>query len=202
MDKHPPSIRRAGKAELLLLLLVFAAPILGAWIIYTYTDIGKGDNNNYGELIDPPLMVQDASLFSIKDNVIVGSLVGKWSLIYVLPGNCDQSCIKNSDMLQRLKSSLSKNSGRLQLVFFKNGGLDGLPLSVLSTPTNRKDLFVLPLEGMFESLGDDYKSQILQESEFLLADPKGRLMMSYKKGSEGAGIINDIKRLLRFSWVG
>jgi cytochrome oxidase Cu insertion factor (SCO1/SenC/PrrC family) len=51
-------------------------------------------------------------------------------------------------------------------------------------------------------LGDDYKSQILQESEFLLADPKGRLMMSYKKGSEGAGIINDIKRLLRFSWVG
>ena len=202
MDKQSPSVRRGGRAELLLLLLVFAAPILGAWIIYTYTDIGKEDNNSYGELIEPPFKAQDAPLLSMTDGVIAGSLQGKWSLIYVLPDNCDEDCKKNIDMLQRLKSSLAKNSGRLQLVVIKNGGLDGLRHSELSELVNWDNVYVSPLERMFNSSGGQDRLLNLQDSEFLLADPRGNLVMRYKKGSEGAGILNDIKRLLRYSRVG
>ncbi len=202
MSEEQKSSKRVGRIELLVLVLVFISPILGAWIIYIYTDIGRGDSINHGNLLDPPVRLQDVSLHSPAGGSEAGNLLGKWSLIYILPDACEATCRQDIQMLQKLKLSLAQNSHRLQLVVANNSDLGAVGESGLATQVDWGEVLAMSIKDDFIVTADKTQLPDIFEREYLLVDPAGNLMMRYNRDSEGAGILQDIKRLLRYSRIG
>jgi hypothetical protein len=202
MDKEIQLKKKNGRTELLLLIIIFAAPVLGAWLIFNYTNIGKGDSSSYGSLVEPPVAISEMALYSLTNGAIAGELHGKWSLIFILPAKCVQDCQQKINMLKLLKSSLVQNSDRLQLIVAHTAPADNFDGAGVPTDFNWGNVLVLSFKKFYglASKGDDsFKSKI---GEFLLVDPAGNIMMRYNAGSEGSGILQDIKRLLRYSRAG
>lgn len=202
MDKDTQLKKKNGRTELLLLIMLFAAPVVGAWLIFNYTNIGKGDSNSYGELVEPPVGISEMALYSLTSGAIEGELHGKWSLIYILPTKCEQSCQQKISMLKQLKSSLVQNSDRLQLIVAHTAQADKFDGAGVPPDFNWGNVLVLSFMKFYDlaSKGGDFLKPDI--GEFLLVDPAGNIMMRYNAGSEGSGILQDIKRLLRYSRAG
>jgi hypothetical protein len=100
-------------------------------------------------------------------------------------------------MLRNLRLALGSNSDRLQIVvaaeqpYLSGADLDG---AYVIDPADIR----AAEEG--KAVDADYISGLGQG--FYLVDPAGNLMMRYFVDSEGAGILQDLKRLLRYSRIG
>jgi len=202
MDKDTQLKKKNGRTELLLLIMLFAAPVIGAWLIFNYTNIGKGDSNSYGELVEPPVAIPKTALYSLTNGAIEGELHGKWSLIYILPTKCEQACQQKISMLKQLKSSLVQNSDRLQLIVAHNAPAEKFDGAGMPPDFNWGNVLVLSFMRFYDlaSKGNGFLKP--DAGEFLLVDPAGNIMMRYTVDSEGSGILQDIKRLLRYSRAG
>ncbi len=202
MDKDTQLKKKNGRTELLLLIMLFAAPVVGAWLIFNYTNIGKGDSNSYGELVEPPVAIPKIALYSLTKGAIEGELHGKWSLIYILPTKCEQACQQKITMLKQLKSSLVQNSDRLQLIVAYTTSADTFDGAGVPPDFNWGNVLILSYAKFYglASKRDDFLKPDI--GEFLLVDPAGNLMMRYNADSEGSGVLQDIKKLLRYSRAG
>lgn len=189
--------KTSGRPRLMLLALavVFAAPFAGAWLIYHFTDIGQGSaDNSYGELIQPPVKVQDQAL---KDPGGGGepTLHGKWSLVYFMPSDCDRACAGRLAAMREVRAMLVRDAARLQLVAATaTAGGESLPAGIPAAVHQG----ILLLEGFDRAA---YPGAAADGSLFLI-DPLGNLMMKYPPGSTSEGIVDDLKRLLRYSRIG
>lgn len=199
MNEETQLIKKNGRTELLLLIVLFAAPVVGAWLIYNYTDIGKGESNSYGDLIEPAVAISQTALYAPANGAIAGELHGKWSLIYILPTKCEQACQQKINMLKHLKSSLVKNSDRLQLIVAYTTPADEFDGAGVPFDFNWGNILVLSFIEFFSFTSNGGGFMKPEIGEFMLVDPAGNFMMRYTANSEGSGIIQDIKRLLRYS---
>ncbi|NNE37937.1 MAG: hypothetical protein HKN08_06490 [Gammaproteobacteria bacterium] len=201
MSEEQTKSKRTSRIELMILILVFMAPIFGAWIIYAYTDIGRGENINHGELLEPPVMLQDVSLDYYSNASNAGNLLGKWSLIYIMPGVCEGPCEEQIEMQRKLKLSLANNSHRLQLIIAHSGKPGSESGPGLTSQISWGDIPAMSVTEDFKVAVAGTSLPGYVESDMLLMDPAGNLMMRYNKDSDGAGILQDIKRLLRYSII-
>ncbi len=202
MDEKQTGSKKIGRIELVLLVLVFMSPIIGAWFIYAYTEFGKTDSASYGVLLEPPVPLQDVSLSSPAGDKNAGSLTGKWSLVYILAGPCERACLDKVDMLIKLKQSLAQNSHRLQLIVAYEGSPDTVAGSDNVYEVSWDVVLVMPTISDFKSSREDVEMPGLIEGGLLLIDPAGNLVMRYNKDSDGAGILQDIKKLFHYSGAG
>lgn len=188
---------KTGRPRLVLLamVVVFAAPFAGAWLIYNFTDIGRDSaSNSYGELVQPPVKVRDQAL---KDpgGGVDQPLHGKWSLVYFMPPDCGRGCAGRLAAMREVRAMLVRDAARLQLVAATAPGRDvSLPATVAAAV--RKG--ILLLDGFDPAA---YPAAAADGSLFLI-DPLGNLMMRYPPGSTSEGIAGDLKRLLRYSRIG
>ena len=187
---------KPGRPRLVLLALVvvFAAPFVGAWLVYNFTGIGRDEApGSYGQLLVPPVPVADRPL---HDPAGVGDqrLHGKWSLVTFLPANCGRPCTETLATLRQVRVALGGDAARLQLVAVTGSGElpSGIPERL------RRSLLLL------DEIAADELRQAGQAGEggLLLIDPLGNLMMRYPPASAGEGILGDLKRLLRYSRIG
>lgn len=93
---------------LLLLVLVFGLPLLGAHLLYAYRDKISFKTIEAGKLLSPPI---DTKALPIFDH----SFLGKWQLIYVSPTPCDANCQKVISGLNQIHLALGKEKNRVIL---------------------------------------------------------------------------------------
>lgn len=202
MDEDRPLKKRGNRTELMLLVLVFVVPILGAWLVYNFTDIGRnGGMVNHGTLIEPPAVIPDMTL----EGGSPGSsqpLHGRWSLVYIVTGQCDRDCRDSLDMLTNLRLAMASKAERVQIVLVE-AGVDlpeKMPAGVEWDKIHRvsgKDAEIIRVQAM-----DSMPGGSLTGREIFLIDPIGNLMMRYADSSQGSGLLEDLKRLLRYSRIG
>ena len=96
MTTPPESSRRSSRAQLWMLVAVFFAPLLDAFILYYGARrlAARRRQTNHGELIDPPARCCRAvQLTSEADAALAPDFLrGKWSLVYIGDGTCDARC--------------------------------------------------------------------------------------------------------------
>lgn len=188
------------KSTLILLFLVFAAPLIAAWIIYTFTDFGSdGINNSHGRLILPPGQVSNLEAVDPATDTDY-PLHGKWNLVYLVSGVCDSECTRVLDIMQNTRAALGNDSYRLQLVLAVT---ENTMNNALGSRLSEMRIRVLEKTGITESLNNNNTGpQTLREDNLYLIDPLGNLMMHYTPDSTLPGIIKDLKRLLHNSRIG
>lgn len=190
------SINR-GRRQLLLLAAVFLGPLFAAFLFY-YGEFGwqpAGSTEN-GQLIVPPPVLPDVPL---RPNSGEESprLRGKWSLIMLGDGHCDEVCQTVLHETRQVRLALNKDRDRVQRVFYTTDGI----LDREFIETEHPGLVVIDENAPIASVLLE-AIDAREPGDVFLVDPIGNLIMRFPRETGMGGIHSDLKQLLKLSRIG
>lgn len=179
------------RAKLVLLVLLFLAPIIASGLVYRFGHVEP--TANYGELIPPApmpgtiLVRPDGSVFAFPQ------VSGKWVLLANDTGSCPAACQSKLVTLRQVRLALGRNASRVERVFLVDESrlapdlAEAFPgMQVASRPLGMT---------MPAGPGND-------RAHIYLIDPNGNVMMRWPAAPDGRRMIRDLERLLRASQIG
>jgi len=195
--------RREGRLLVVLALLFFAPLGLAFYLYYGHGTWRPGGRVNAGELVQParPLPSLVLPLLGSGDTD-PNFLKGKWTLMYVGFGSCNEDCRTRLYDTRQVRLALDRDMNRVQRVFI--AGSDCCDAQFLHEQhpdliTIRASEATAPLLALLPGQGS---VNATHASYVYLIDPLGNLMMSYAADAKAKGMLEDMKRLLRLSSIG
>lgn len=189
--------QKNSRRPFFITLAFFFAPLAVSFLIYYGTNWRPAGDTSHGDLITPARPLSQATL-PMPDGKTTAAdfLKGKWSMVYVGGGSCADECRRALTDMRQVRLALNEEMPRVQRVFLYNGtccdeqyfGVEqlGLIRAALDTPEGATLLALFP-----DGAGRTY-----------LVDPLGNLMMSYEPGAPAKGMLEDLKKLLKYSHIG
>lgn len=177
---------RKGRRTLVLIALVFAAPILiaGALALSGWMPEGR---RNYGELVDPPVRLELPATLADGDDFPWATPQWHWTLVVRIPEVCDGACRERLDQIGNLRISLGRHAEKLRIAVDRPVHADG----VLGQASGVYVLADLPL-SMAERLRPARGDLTLA-----LVDPAGYLMLRYPEQADLKRVRKDLGKLIR-----
>jgi hypothetical protein len=179
-----------SKRILLILLLLFFAPLTLSFWMYYGAHWRPPGQTNHGTLIEPlrPLPASGPAVI----------LKGKWSLVYIGPGDCDDACHFGLYFMRQTQLGLGRLIPRVQRVFlvserccdraFLEREHAGLITLNSQSATGAALLAQFPSDARATTL--------------FIVDPRGNLMMRYDVHADPKGLHEDLEKLLALSHIG
>ncbi len=178
---------------LLILMGLFFGPLAASFVLYYGLHWRPAGQTNHGELIQPPRPL------SLRGQAAV--LGGKWSLVYVGAGTCDEDCRSTLHYIRQTWLGLAQLMPRVQQVFLVTADCcDDAWLE-----SEHPQLIAINLGRP----GDPDAAAVLAQfpperrrAGIFVVDPKGNLMMRYDAHAEPRGLHQDLEKLLKLSHIG
>ena len=189
---------RQARLKLLLIAVLFFAPVVGAFVLYFYLPeyIPQG-RVNYGTLVSPARAVPALALADPDGAPMPGVLTGKWTLLYLGGAECGASCQAQLAVERQVRLALNQNRGRVQRVYLAPTAAAAVQARQ-ALAAGHPDLLILsevePRAAAFFQPADP--------DALYLVDPLGNWLMTYGGAVEHKGLHRDLKKLLRVSRVG
>lgn len=194
----PPETVRGNRVKLLLLLGVFAAPLIVGTLLYFFWT--PSSTRNYGELLDPPPNIHGVTASQFLPGKGLTSLAfkaayhGKWVML-VSGDACSNAvqgvCVERIEMSRKLKTLLGKHQARLHRVAHFNAA----PL-VAALPDNDQLVFTVEPET------PSALKALLRDGHFFIVDPFGHVILKYPPNAEYKRVLKDLDRLMKYSPIG
>ncbi len=191
--KENPGTRRPRRWKLSL-TLVLGLPLglmLLAWLMYK-TGLGVPQlRHNHGILLSPPF--QAAPALPLYEQ--------GWTLLLPAPGVCAEDCRQRLYRTRQVHVALGREAWRLQRLHW----------ATTNAPTREESEFLrrehpgirvhhqVPAPEWSAQVGRDPGVTGRWDDYFYLVDPRGFLVMAYKNTDSGAGLLEDLRFLLRIS---
>ncbi|MFT5608410.1 MAG: hypothetical protein ACI9LY_002878 [Arenicella sp.] len=187
-----------NRVQLILILVVFAAPIAGAFLYKS------SDFTNYGDLYTPARTVDNLFMQGADSTVQMDSLRRQWVFLVTADSDCSKACEDNILKMRQLRFMQNNNMTRIRALFLHTGLTREMAANLAAKYS--------PIEA-FSAAADDYRDWIkvlqlpdapveAQLNRFYIIDPTGNLMMSYPASADPNIMKKDIKRLLKASQIG
>jgi hypothetical protein len=177
-----------SRTQIWILVALFFAPLALAFLLY----YGGGGwrppgSTNKGELISPPRPLPGVSGWH-----------GKWTLVYVGDGRCDERCRAALLLTRQTRLALNADMTRVHRVFFATGNCCDLTYLQAEHP----DLVIM-------RAGDAVAPELLAafpevgSGSIYIVDPLGNLMMRHAPSAGlSKDLLEDLRKLLRLSHIG
>ena len=195
---------KKNKIIIIVIVLVFIAPSILSWYVFNHTDfLETRGTSNYGQIITPPIQLENLSLIDPLNTRRTDRLYGKWSMIYVAE-LCDDICMQNVYRMRQIHMGMGKHSLRVQKVLFLiDQDLDELS-SLLANYKGQQVINIneIDTEVLLEKFRIEGVKDLSRSQRIYISDPLGNLMMSYPPDINPKGILKDLKKLLRTSRIG
>ena len=200
---------RRQRRILIGLALMFFAPLGLSFYLYYGKSWRPGGRVNAGELIAParplpslalPLTGTATSASTRTGETNPQFLKGKWTLLYVQHGRCDDECRRHLYDTRQVRLALDREMNRVQRVFIGDGDCCNFEELKAAHP----DLMVIrasPADEPLLALLPEVSGAVNSHRVYLI-DPLGNAMMFYAPEVKSKGMLEDMKRLLRLSSIG
>lgn len=185
---------------LLLLAAVFVLPfVLGTGLYWSGWRPEKFVN--HGELLQPPRTLPENGLTDADGRSLPTSeLHGKWLLVMPVNGSCDTPCQQNLKQMQQVHIALNKEQSRLQRVFISDAVSDPTLAKLRQLRRDFPDLVVAATKT--GAPGNAWHSALDGSGHAIyIVDPLGNIMMRYAEPADMRGVLKDLERLLKYSWI-
>lgn len=189
---------KTGRVKFLLIVAIAVVPIVVAYTMYFYLrDWAPAETTNEGELILPPLQIDDI-MGTSTDQVPLG----KWALLVPTGVDCNDSCRQLLYLSRQVHTGLAKDATRVNR-FLLVGGND---VSAATEAMIRSEYPGVRVRYVDEqrlraALGAVVDKPLAGTYLFLM-DPNGNIMMYYSTELAGKPMLKDLKHLLRISNIG
>lgn len=191
-----------SRKQVWILVGVFFAPLLLAFLLYYGVGIRPSGSTNHGDLITPPITLAEVELPGAGDQPLpANALRGKWTMVFIGDGACDDRCREALTLMRQTRLALGDDMPRVQRLFLISGNCCDLPyletdhagvlLGRIDNPAGKTWVETFP-EG----------ANAPQHGRIYLVDPLGNLMMSYAPDAPQKGLLDDLKKLLKLSHIG
>jgi hypothetical protein len=177
--------------NLWLIGMLCAAPVIASYVAYYFARTDA--LTNYGELLETRplpaahLQLTDGTAFQLS------RLKGKWVLLMVDAGSCDDFCQRKLFTLRRLRLSQGKDMARIERAWLISD--DVTPSAAMVS--------AYPGTWLVRAAGSDFlkllPAQGAAADHVYVVDPLGNLMMRYPRDFDPRRMVKDIARLLRHS---
>lgn len=199
-DPAAPPAR--SRKQIWILVGAFFAPLALAFLLYYGVGVRPHGTTNKGDLIHPPVTLPEVELPGTANQTFAAdALRGKWSMIYIGDGACDDRCRQALTLMRQTRLALGDDMNRVQRVFLVSGNCcdqayldrehDGVLLGRIDNSAGQALLETFPDTARAPALGRIY-----------LVDPLGNLMMKYESDAPQKGLLEDLKKLLKLSHIG
>jgi cytochrome oxidase Cu insertion factor (SCO1/SenC/PrrC family) len=196
MLAHDDAKRATSSARrtLLLLALVCLAPVVAGYWLFYFSPPSRFIN--YGDLLTGSTVASvrwkqpDGSEFNFEQ------LHGKWLLVSIDSGNCDDHCREKLTFMRQLRLSQGKDSERIERVW------------LIDDAVRPQHGFMPQFDGTREiftgdaSTLDQFPAPHSRRAHIYVIDPLGNVMLRFPRNPEPKAMINDITRLLKVSRIG
>jgi|GEM_PF-1964087 len=162
---------------LLLLASMFAAPGISAYLFYQHPDWLGATLTNKGTLLKQPFVLKALD----KEP--------KWRIVFWSPGNCEKDCLKEMDLLGRVRLALGRKLYSVDQWLIL--GADAAPLSAETLALLKEQDF-----HVAQITTDQINQDMSAQAQVYLANPQNYLILSYELGLNPEDIFKDLKLLL------
>lgn len=195
---------RNSRIKFVVLALLFAAPVLGAYLMYFhFPEQMPSATTNYGRFFDPVRTLPESLQVQTADGELTREpLLGKWTLLHWVDGDCGSACEQQLILTRQTRASLNDKRDRVRRLLVSS---DAARVAELK---QRYEALHTDLEVV--AAGQDLAKLVEQGRRgIVLLDPLGNVLMSYvpKTGEAGIqedfkGLRKDLKKLLKLSNIG
>ncbi len=191
-------LQRRGRVQGAAIMAIILLPLLAAHLIY-HTGFGiPASTVNNGDLIDPPLPVEELMLYRpgagpwrLEDEA------ARWRILIPGMAECDAVCEQNLYLSRQVRTRLADNSERVArhyLLLDDRLGADTAAWLAAEHP----DVRILSARPA-ELAATGYDGMPGGDGRYFLMDPRGFVMMAYSPEHSGGELLDDLKRMLKFS---
>jgi len=187
---------RARNLRLLGVLAgLFLLPLALAFWVYYGTEWRPVGTVNHGELIRPVRPLPQLGLqAAVAGETLPADLFHhKWTLVYIGDGQCDDACRNALYVMRQTRLSLNNEMTRVERVFLATSNCCAREFLAYEHPGLR--VFAAPAD--VSPFPADARAQSL-----FIVDPLGNLMMRFDVRQNPKGLLEDLKRLLKYSQIG
>lgn len=185
---------RTRKRKLLLLMALMIAPIALSYLLFFWG--GPSGSVNYGELIEVKVLPDVALRKTDGVTFNISQLRGKWIMLVVDSGICDESCRKKLYFMRQVRLMQKTEMERIERVWLIDD--DKIPKSVILKDFKGTVLINAKGSEMLKAI----PAKISQHDHIYMIDPLGNLMMRFPKDVDPSRMAKDLKRLLKVSQIG
>lgn len=176
---------------LLWLILLCLIPFIFAPLLHLFKDKVPIKIKHTGQLFTPPIAIETLPFLYSKikqEKEGESAEAEKWRLVYLCSAKDSKVCLANQDLLQRMYAALGKESIRVSLIY-------------PNLKTN--EMLQSPETNKTHKSNDKLPHKLPMDNQVLLIDPRGFLILYYPLPLQNPkGMLEDIRRLLRYSHVG
>ena len=182
-------VGRRSRAQVWIVVALFFAPLALAFLLY-YGGAGwrPPGSTNRGELISPPRPLPSPAT----------AWHGKWTLVYVGDGRCDEGCRAALILTRQTRLALNADTTRVRRIFLATGNCCDRTYLEAEHP----DLGV-------EQVDNDAGAALLAafpdagSGSIYIVDPLGNLMMRHAPSAGlSKDLLEDLRKLLKLSHIG
>lgn len=172
------------------MLVIMCAPFIASYTLF-FMDV-RPNPVNYGELLKvKPL--SGSALNQSNDTIFrMRDLRGKWALLSVDSGKCDEACRKKLYYMRQVRTVQNAEKDRIERVWLIDD--DVKPASEIVNEFKGTWL----LSAKDSELLKQFPAEGLHDYIYVI-DPIANLMMRFPKDSDPTKMAKDIKRLLKVS---
>jgi hypothetical protein len=197
VEQNKP-IQRDGRLKMLAVLLICASPLIFSYL--TYYVIKPTGRTNYGALIDPrqhPIPELGALGLDGKPAGL-DAYKGKWIMLQVAPGDCQQACKDQLVAMRQLRLMQGKEMERIERVWLIT---DDAPLDTMLMRVIDGTRFLRVKPDVLKAWLPVEQGGNVSDHMYLI-DPLGHLMMRFPKNADPQKVKTDMGKLLKASAIG
>jgi cytochrome oxidase Cu insertion factor (SCO1/SenC/PrrC family) len=132
-------------------------------------------------------------------------LQGKWTLVYIGDADCDEICRENLYKLRQIRIAQNENMRRVQTLFLVIGENISEELREFLQQEHAETAVVTLSAAQAEQIAPDFLidgagMETAERTYFI--DPLGNLMMYYRPDADPSGMLQDLRKLLKYSKIG
>lgn len=173
------------------MFVLLCAPIVASYTLF-FWQVRPG-TDNYGELLEVKTLTGSALNQADQTIFRMRQLRGKWALITIDSGKCEEQCQKKLYYMRQVRLIQNAERERIERVWLIDDGEPPSPEIAKEFEgtwlINAKDSDMLP----------QIPAKTSHRDHIYLVDPIGNLMMRFPKDPDAAKMSKDIKRLLKVS---
>ena len=183
----PPSIRRRGRLQLVLILLLTVGPMVLATGMYKLKFWLPESRSYHGELLGNGQ--SRAALGVMADEQ-------RWQLLVTAPQACAADCQQLVYLARQLQIGLGRDASRASHALASAQPVDGAYAAKLQSEYPQLQRYTLDLPTYTQGAEGNGAAQLW------IIDPHGNLVLRYGPGVIGKDVLNDLRLLLKLSNIG
>ena len=195
--------QRRGRIQAAAIMLIVILPMVIAYSVY-YTGVGVPQGTiNKGQLIDPPQQIDDLSLQTLDGkNWHVADQATRWRLIIPGHAQCNELCQQNLYLTRQVHIRLAEKSGRVErLYLLLDQHLDAATEEFIHTEHPHMPIVKSSADAVKNLFAQtNLPPEAISAGHYFLMDQEGFIMMSYNPQHQGKDLLDDIKRMLKYSY--